>query len=78
MAIHTMRAVPRNGTTNMSTQAAESVNADSSSHGLALPASARVCSINCPTTRLAITMSTVDTSCNRVRNFRSSRSTSVK
>ena len=78
MAIHTIRAVPRNGTMNIRTQAAESVNADSSSHGRALPASARVCSISWPITRFASTISTVDTSCSRVRNLRSSRSTSVK
>ena len=63
---------------NMSTLAEEKVNTESSSHGLALPAVARVRSISCPTKRFAATMSTVDTSCNRLRNRRSSRSTSVK
>ena len=79
MAIHTIFAVGLwKGTMNMSTLAALSVSADSSTQGRALPARAFVRSISWPTTRLAATIRMVENSCNPVRKLKSSLSTSVK
>ena len=63
---------------NISTLATDNVSAESSIHGRALPASARVRSISWPTTRFAATISSVESSCSVVRKERSSFSTSVK
>ena len=78
MATHTYFAVPSKGTMNISTLATDRVRAESKIQGRALPARVLVRSMSWPTTRLAATMNTVDTSCSVVRKARSSLSTSVK
>ena len=78
MAIQTILAVPSKGTMNMSTLATDSVRADSSTQGLALPAMQRVRSMSWPTIRLAATMRRVDTTWSTERKASSRASTSVK